>query len=304
MLGRSMKAAPAIPDSLHRLMAELGPKWGSNIGVHARQTLEAFSALHREAPKQAQVAKDLAYGPHPRHVLDLFSPQGASNAPVVVFAHGGAFVDGHKMRGEEIYANVGWYFARNGVLLANTEYRLAPEFPYPAATEDIAGAVAWVRANIARFGGDPRRVFVMGHSAGACHAGLYAYDPRFGAVGENRVRGLIVVSGRVRAENLPENPNARKVEAYFGTDASTLQLGSVVEHVSASSPPAVIGFGEWENPLIDVHCTELLHRLAQVQRKTPRVVRLAGFTHSATIAHFNTAEDRLGREILDFIREN
>jgi len=299
-----MKAAPAIPDSLHRLMAELGPKWGTNIGVHARQILEAFSELHRGAPKEAEVAKDLAYGPHPRHVLDLYAPRGASNAPVVVFAHGGAFVDGHKMRGEEIYANVGWYFARNGVLLANTEYRLAPEFPYPAATEDIAGAVAWVRANIARFGGDPRRVFVMGHSAGACHVGLYAYDPRFGAVGENRVRGLISVSGRVRAENLPENPNARKVEAYFGTDPALLQLGSVVEHVNASSPPAVIGFGEWENPLIDVHSTELLHRLAQAQRKTPRVVRLAGFTHSATIAHFNTAEDRLGREILDFIREN
>jgi acetyl esterase/lipase len=299
-----MKPAPAIPDALHQLMAELGPKWGTNIGVHARQILGAFSELHRDAPKEAAVAMDLPYGPHPRHVLDVYSPRGAAGAPVVVFAHGGAFVDGHKMRGEEIYANVGWYFARHGAVLANIEYRLAPEFPYPAATEDVADAVAWVRANIARFGGDPRRVFVMGHSAGACHVGLYAYDPRFGAVGENRVRGLIVVSGRVRAETLPENPNARKVEAYFGTDPAIMRVGSVVEHVDASSPPAVIGFGEWENPLIDVHCTELLHRLSQVQRKTPRVVRLAGFTHSATIAHFNTAEDRLGREILSFIAEN
>jgi acetyl esterase/lipase len=299
-----MKPAPAIPAALHQLMAQLGPKWGTNIGAHARQTLEAFSALHRDAPKEARVERDLPYGAHPRHVLDLYAPRGAKDAPVVVFAHGGAFVDGHKMRGEEIYANVGWYFARNGVLLVNMEYRLAPEFPYPAATDDVAAAVAWVRANIARYGGDPKKLFVMGHSAGACHVGLYAYDPRFGAVGANRVRGLIVVSGRVRAENLPENPNARKVEAYFGTDAGVMKAGSVVEHVTADSPPAVIGFGEWENPLIDVHCTELLHRLSQVQRKTPRVVRLAGFTHSATIAHFNTAEERLGREILDFIAEN
>ena len=299
-----MKPAPAIPAALHQLMAQLGPKWGTNIGVHARQTLEAFSALHRDAPKEAQVERDLPYGAHPRHVLDLYAPRGAKDVPVVVFAHGGAFVDGHKMRGEEIYANVGWYFARHGVLLVNIEYRLAPEFPYPAATDDVAAAVGWVRANIARYGGDPRRLFVMGHSAGACHVGLYAYDPRFGAIGDKRVRGLIVVSGRVRAENLPENPNARKVEAYFGNDPEIMRRGSVVEHVNASSPPAIIGFGEWENPLIDVHCTELLHRLSQFQRRTPRVVRLAGFTHSGTIAHFNTAEDRLGREILAFIAEH
>lgn len=299
-----MKAPPAVPDSLLRLMAELGPKWGTNIREHAKQTLDGFSALHRNAPKEAAVARDLAYGPHPRHVLDVYAPHKADNAPVVVFAHGGAFVDGHKDRGEEIYSNVGWYFARNNVVLVNTEYRLAPEFPYPSATMDMAAAVAWVRANIARFGGNPRRVFVMGHSAGACHMGLYAYDPQFGAVGENKVSGLIVVSGRVRAENLAENPNARKVEAYFGTDPAVMKQGSVVEHVTASSVPTMIGFGEWENPLIDVHCAELLHRVSQARRVTPRVVRLAGYTHSGMIGHFNTAEDRLGREILAFIEEN
>jgi len=299
-----MITPPAVPDSVLRLMAEIGPKWGTNITAHARQTFDAFSALHRNAPKEAEVARNLAYGPHPRQVLDVYAPRSGAGAPVVVFAHGGAFVDGHKDRAEEIYSNVGWYFARNGVVLVNTEYRLAPEFPYPAATLDMAAAVAWVRANIGRHGGDARRVFVMGHSAGACHMGLYAYDPRFGAVGENRVRGLIVVSGRVRAETLADNPNARKVEAYFGTDPASLKAGSVVEHVSATSVPTIIGFGEWENPLIDVHCAELLHRLSQAKRVTPRVVRLAGYTHSGMIAHFNTAEERLGREILDFIREN
>jgi hypothetical protein len=113
-----------------------------------------------------------------------------------------------------------------------------------------------------------------------------------------------VVSGRVRAENSPENPNARKVEAYFGTDQALMKAGSVVEHAGEASVPTIIGFGEWENPLIDVHCTELLHRLSQAKRVTPRVVRLAGYTHSGMIGHFNTAEERLGREILDFIREN
>jgi acetyl esterase/lipase len=287
-------------------MAELGPKWGTDIRGHAAQVLDGFSELLRHAPKEANVAKELAYGPHPRHVLDVYSPRSAANAPVIVFAHGGAFVDGHKDRNSEIYSNVGWYFARNGVVLVNTEYRLAPEFKYPAATQDIAAAVEWARGSIGRFGGDPRRVFVMGHSAGACHVGLYAYDPRFGANGVDakRVSGLIVLSGRVRTDNEAENPNAKKVEAYVGSDAAALQQASVVNHVNRESVPTMVAFGEWENPLLDLHCIELVHRLSQCKRRAPRVVRLSGYTHSGMIAHFNTAEDRIGQEILAFIREN
>ena len=285
-------------------MAELGPKWGTDIRTHAKQVLDGFSELLALAPKEAEVAKDLAYGPHARHVLDVYAPRSAANAPVVVFAHGGAFIDGNKDRNSEIYANVGWYFARNGVVLVNTEYRLAPEFRYPAATEDVAAAVEWVRGNIERFGGNPRRIFVMGHSAGACHVGLYGYDLRFGAVGPKQISGLIVVSGRVRTENSAENPNAKKVEAYVGSDAAALEQASVVNYVSRGSVPTMVAFGEWENPLLDLHCTELLHRLSQCQRRTPRVVRLSGYTHSGMIAHFNTAEERVGQEILAFIREN
>ncbi len=299
-----MAPPPIVPDSLHRLMAELGPRWGSDIRANAKLVLDAFSELLARAPKEGEVTRDLRYGPHARHVLDVYAPRGAVDAPVVAFAHGGAFVDGAKNRGAEIYANVGWYFARHGVMLANIEYRLAPEFRYPAATEDVAAAVRWLRQNVQRFGGNPRRLFLMGHSAGACHVGLYAYDPRFGAVGEERVSGLIVVSGRVRTEISPENPNARKVEAYVGADPAALERASVVSYVRPDSVPTIIGFGEWENPLIDVHCTELLHRLSQCQRRTPRVVRLPGYTHSAMIGHFNTAEARLGRQILDFIGEN
>lgn len=299
-----MKSAPPVPDSLLSLMAELGPKWGTSIRAHAAQVLEGFAEILARAPKEAEVAKDVAYGAHPRHVLDVYSPRSAAGAPVIVFAHGGAFVDGHKDRNAEIYANVGWYFARNGIVLVNIEYRLAPEFRYPAATEDVAAAVEWVRKNIERFGGDPRRIFVMGHSAGACHVGLYAYDPRFGAVGAKRVSGLIVVSGRVRNEVSAENPNAKKVEAYVGSDAAALEQASVVSYVTAASVPTMVAFGEWENPLLDLHCTELLHRVSQCQRKTPRVVRLSGYTHSGMIAHFNTAEERVGQEILAFIKEN
>jgi len=116
------------------------------------------------------------------------------------------------------------------------------------------------------------------------------------------VAGLVVLSGRVRAEMLPENPNARKVEAYYGADPAVLEDCSAVTHVSANSVPTMIAVAEYENPLLDVHCAELFHRLAAAKRRAPRMVWLAGHNHTSIIAHFNTAEERLGREILDFIR--
>ena len=72
----------------------------------------------------------------------------------------------------------------------------------------------------------------MSHSAGAAHAGSYAYDPLFSSAGESPLAGLIVVSGRVRIDNLAENPNAKKVEEYYGTDKSRFEAYSPVHHVN------------------------------------------------------------------------
>ena len=69
----------------------------------------------------------------------------------IVFAHGGAFVEGQKDRTEEIHANVGWYFTRNGVAFVNIEYRLAPAHPYPSAVEDVGAAVAALKAQGVEF---------------------------------------------------------------------------------------------------------------------------------------------------------
>lgn len=298
-----MSAAPAIPDSLRKLMAEVGLRWGQDIPGHVRLMIDSFSPLLAGAPKAGvDVAHDFAYGAHPRQQLDVFRPVAGRAMPVVVFVHGGAFVDGHRNRSAEIYSNVLYYFARNGVVGVNIEYRLAPEHRYPSGSEDVRLAVDWVQRHIAEHGGDPERIFLIGHSAGAAHAGSYAYDRRLQPDTGPGIAGLVVLSGRVRAENLPENPNARKVEAYYGTDPAVFDDCSAVTHVTANSVPTMIAVAEYENPLLDVHCAELFHRLAASKRRAPRMIWLAGHNHTSVIAHFNTAEERLGREILDFIQ--
>jgi acetyl esterase len=300
-----MDTAPEIPASLRQLMADMGPRWGQDVPGNVRRTIEAFTPLLATAPKDGvNVTRDIAYGDDPRHELDVFAPTSKPGGakPVVVFVHGGAFVDGERNRSPEIYSNVLYYFARHGVVGVNIGYRLAPAHRYPSGAQDIAAAVQWTLRQIAGFGGDPERIFLIGHSAGAAHAGAYAYDRRLQPASGPGIAGLVVLSGRVRAETWPENPNAPKVKAYYGDDPAALEDGSAVTHVAPESVPTMIAIAEYENPLIDVHCAELFHRLAAAKRRAPRMVWLAGHNHTSIIAHFNTAEDRLGREILDFIR--
>jgi acetyl esterase/lipase len=298
-----MSEAPAIPESVRSLMAEVGPRWSGNTAGNVKMMIEAFTPILKGAPKEGvKVSRSQAYGRHPRQILDVYAPAGVSNAPVVIFVHGGAFVDGEKDRTEEIYSNVLYYFARQGMVGINMEFRLAPEAMYPGGAQDVGLAVAWARENVAKHGGDAKKIFIMGHSAGAAHAGLYAYDKRLWPASDAGVAGLIVVSGRVRADNLPENPNAKKVEAYFGTDTKLMEDGSPVNHVSAGSVPTFVAMAEFENPLLDMYCSELIYRLSQAKRRAPPSMWLRGHNHTSIIAHFNTAEDALGRAIVEFVR--
>lgn len=296
---------PAIPPALRQLMAEMGPRWGRDAAPaeSVRRMIEEFSALHAAHPDEAStVTADIAYGDHPRQRFDLFAPKApGTDRPVVIFVHGGAFVEGHRNRSPEIYANVLRFFARQGVLGLNMGYRMAPECQFPGASHDIAAVVAWAHENAARHGGDPSRIFLMGHSAGGAHVGSYAYDPAVRPAAGHGLAGVIIVSGRVRAETLDENPNARKVEAYYGTDPVRLDAASSVNHVDAASPPTFIAVAQYENPLIDLHCVELAHRLAEAKRRAPPFLWLRGHNHTSSIAHLNTAENLLGRALLDFI---
>ncbi len=295
---------PAIPDALRALMAEVGPKWGTNPAGHVKLMVEQFTEVLTQAPKDGvTIRRDIAYGAHPRQMFDVFMPNGENKPrPAVVFVHGGAFLDGHRNRTEEIYSNVLHYFARNGIVGINMGYRLASDAKYPGATQDVGSVIQWVRDYAQAIAVDPSRIFLMGHSAGAAHAGSYAYDKRLQPASGPGIAGFIVVSGRVRVETFPENPNGHKVAAYYETsDPDKLDDVSPVSHVGADSVPTFVAWGEYENPLLDVHCAELVYRLAAARRRSPPTLWLRGHNHTSTIGHINTSEDDLGRAMLDFI---
>ncbi|MFM9982762.1 MAG: alpha/beta hydrolase [Burkholderiales bacterium] len=298
-----MTAEIGIPEDLRRLMAKVGPKWATNVPGHVKLMVESFSAVLATCPKDGiSMQREVPYGAHDRQVLDVYSPANPKGAPVVVFVHGGAFTDGEKDRSPEVYSNVSIWFARHGIVGINMEYRSAPSAPYPAGTEDVKLACQWVEKNAASLGVDMKRLFVFGHSAGAAHSAAYAYGAE-GSEGGPKVAGSIVVSGRVRADNLATNPNARKVEAYYGTDSSLFEERSALHLSGKDSVPTFIAIAEYENPLLDVYCLELAHRLGTANGKAPRFMQLWGHNHTSIIAHLNTAEDVLGKALVEFVTD-
>ncbi len=124
------------------------------------------------------VQTDVAYGSLQRQRLDVYRPTTAAPPggwPVVVFFYGGSWTSGQRSD----YRFLGQALAARGVLTLVADYRLYPEVRYPDFLVDSAKATAWGLENAARLGGDPHRVFVMGHSAGGYNAAMVALDGRW-----------------------------------------------------------------------------------------------------------------------------
>lgn len=125
-----------------------------------------------------RLTADVAYGPDPRQRLDVYTPRSASPTngfPVAVFFYGGAWNRGDRAD----YQFVGAALASKGILAVLADYRLYPQVRYPDFLTDSARALAWAHRESARLGGDPGRLFVMGHSAGAYNAAMLALDARW-----------------------------------------------------------------------------------------------------------------------------
>ena len=124
--------------------------------------------------------------------LDLYLPEGRTNAPVIVSYYGNQLMGGDKSED----AFVGRRFAAAGFLTAVVNYRLSPGVSHPAHVQDAAASFAWVKRHIKEYGGDPDRVFVIGYSAGGYLAALLSTDPRYLAahkLSPRDIRGAVPV---------------------------------------------------------------------------------------------------------------
>ena len=179
------------------------------------------------------ILHDISYGPHPRETLDIYRPARSGTYPVVVFFYGGAWNSGSK----SMYPFVAATLARHGLVVIVPDYRLYPTIQYPIFLQDCAQAVAWTSAHMAQIGGNPRKLFLMGHSAGAYNALMLALDPALLAAAgtsRNTLAGAIGLAGPY--DFLPMTGNTR---AVFGpaTDNPATQP---ITYADAHAPPLLL----------------------------------------------------------------
>lgn len=267
-------------------------------------TAKLYAPFHEREPYQGvKVSRDQAYGADPRHLLDVFESQTAGPPrPVLLFVHGGGFVAGDKSRpGSPYQDNVALWAVRHGMVGVNMTYRLAPQHPWPAGAMDVGAAVAWVRAHIAGHGGDPTRIYLMGTSAGAAHAGAYAVNARFHAGEDAGIAGLILLSGLY---DMVAAPGTDLKIAYFGLDEANYAAGSTLQGLTRSKVPLLLVLTEMDPPEFQQQTLVLLDAYLKHNGRLPFFVHMTGHNHLSSTMHLNTPDTHLGDRILDFVALN
>jgi acetyl esterase/lipase len=182
---------------------------------------------------------DVRYAPGDRHELDIYAPSVRTGpVPVVVFIYGGGWKDGDKAE----YRFVAAALAAQGFLTVVPDYRLFPEVRFPAFLQDNAAAVAWTKAHVAAYGGDPDRMFLMGHSAGAYNVAMLTLDKQWlaadGLDPDRDITGMIGLAGPY--DFLPlHDPELEDIFAPAGD----LRLTQPITFARGDAPPMFLAAG-------------------------------------------------------------
>lgn len=250
----------------------------SSLSV-ACSPLGVMNALSPRDQSARRVARDIAYGDNPRQMLDLYAPDGDGSWPVVVFFYGGGWDSGSR----DLYGWVGQALAAQGFVVALPDYRIVPEVHFPAFVEDAAAATAHVVRIAAEHGGDPARLGVSGHSAGAHLALMIALDERYMAAAgaPDAIRAAAGLSGPY--EFLPFDV-AASVNA-FGQWPDPVETQPIT-FARGDAPPVWLGHGVRDRT-VHAEDSELLAQAIQDAGGQAELALYPDLDHAATLAAFS-----------------
>jgi arylformamidase len=256
--------------------------------------------------KNTVVRTDVPYGKDDKQRLDVYSPKGVKEAPVVVFVHGGEWT--RRDKAEVSYKPK--FLNENGIVFVSINYRLTPAVTHPAHVRDVAAAVGWISEHAAEFGGDPKKIVLMGHSAGCHLATLVALDPRYLAEVKLRpadLRGVVAWSGG--AYDLVEKVKAGgfyadHIKKAFGDSEDAQRDASPMAHVTKevkNGPAFLFVSVERGNP--SHKASERLAGLIVAAGGKATSKLLEGRDHLSANRLLGAPEDKTGTILLEFIRE-
>ena len=281
---------PEIRSQLKALGRDLAPEM---LGG----TQKLFAGLNKGMDAATEVTRDISYGPDARNRLDVFTRDGLSGAPVLVFVHGGGFVQGDKhTEGSPFYSNIGDFAARHGMVGVAITYRLAPDNKFPSGPDDLAAAVEWIRANIAEHGGDPAKIVLSGQSAGATHVAGYLAHRRDHAEG---IAGAVLMSGIYDTTTAEPNPFA---EAYYGEDRKAWGPASCMAGLLASPVPMQFSLAEFDPADFHQQAAQVVTQWQQAHGLYPEMQYLAGHNHLSPALSIGSDQTETERMIAGFVQ--
>jgi acetyl esterase/lipase len=265
-----------------------------------QRTQQLFAPLARRPEDAgAQVTRDLTYGGDARQRLDIFRGEGAGACPVVVFVHGGGFAAGDKGAADApFYNNVGAWAVQSGFVGVNVTYRLAPAHAWPSGAEDVAAALGWLHDNVARFGGDPRRIVLIGQSAGGAHvSGLLA-----GHAGDAPMpAAAILLSGIYEPDPFDVNPMQ---QVYYGAERGAYPARSAVLGLAATPVPCLFTISEFDPPTFHRQLAAVIAARVAMRGHCPETFYVTGHNHVSTSLQLGMAEDNLGPALAAYVRRH
>ena len=283
---------PETRAKLEPLGREIGPEM---LGG----TSKLFAEMNRGIDPATKVTRDLAYGPDERHRLDLFVREGTSNASVLVFLHGGGFTMGNKhTEGSPFYSNVGEFAARQGWVGVPMTYRLAPEHKFPSGAEDVAAAIAWLRENVAQYGGSPEKIVVAGQSAGASHVAAYVAHKRFHVAERGGIAGAVLMSGIYDTLSTPANDAHR---AYYGEERAMWGPASMQAGLINSEIPLLFTVCEFDAKDFQVAAARLVGEWGAAKSEFAPVHLLSGHNHLSPAVSLGSSETDVEELITEFV---
>jgi acetyl esterase/lipase len=253
-----------------------------------------------------RVVRDLAYLPNANYAdnkdkLDLYLPEGRTNVPVIVSYYGGALMAGDKNQ----QAFIGQRFAAAGFATAVVNYRLSPGVTHPAHVQDAAASFAWVKRNIAKYGGNPDQVFVVGHSAGAYLVALLGTDERYVAAHKlslRDIRGVVPVSAFYWVERTGVAPDRDK--SVWGTDKSVWIDASPAHHLRKDAPPMLVLYADGDDEWRRQQNVEMAQVLKAAGAEHVDIVQIAARTHNTIWSKVAEPNDETAGRIIQFVRAN
>ena len=230
--------------------------------------------------------------------LDLYLPADATNCATLVWFHGGALSGGRK--DDPFTVKISRSLAQGRVAVVSVNYRLSPTAKYPAYIEDAAAAFAWVRKNIATYGGDTTKVFVGGHSAGGYLTALVGLDARYLKVhglSPDAIAGLIPVSGQMMTHYTIRAERGLPKSVVIADD------GAPVYHAAKETPPWLVVFADKDMATRAEENVYFISVLKAVGNQRVKHLQIDGRDHGSVAGKIADAEDPARLAILAFIEE-